>query len=121
MLIVPGPTKIDLIFADVPHVHEPPWIVDAEMLPAIDDHFWDWVLWLASKLDAGKPMFVATELTKMHEHLLARMGIAQAPATLHEAVDLYVGVRELCEQRLGVSIDRRVGEEVTLVLAGLVT
>ena len=75
MLIVSGPTKVDLIFQDVPHRHEPPWVVDASTLAGIDDHFWDWVLWLTSKVDAGKDSLVDAELTKMHDHLLAPMGV----------------------------------------------
>src|SRR6188508_945519 len=32
MLIVRGPAKVDLIFPDVPHDHEPPWVVDSSTL-----------------------------------------------------------------------------------------
>jgi hypothetical protein len=48
MLILAGPAKVDLIF-DRPHPIQPPWQVTAATLPRIDDHFWDWALWLRSK------------------------------------------------------------------------
>ena len=50
----------------------PAWQVTAATLPGIDDHFWDWMLWLAAKQQAGKAGLVAAELAKLHEHLLAR-------------------------------------------------
>lgn len=53
MLVVAGPVKIDLIFEGVPHAREPAWTVDASTLAGIDAHFWDWTLWLASKVDSG--------------------------------------------------------------------
>jgi hypothetical protein len=80
MLVVSGPTKIDLIFPDVPHEHEPPWVVDAGTLSALDDHFWDWVLWLTSKVDAGNDSLVEAELAAMRDHILVPMGIT-APIT----------------------------------------
>ncbi len=47
-----------------------PWQVSAATLPGIDDHFWDWLLWLSAKQEAGQHGLVATELAKLHEHLL---------------------------------------------------
>jgi hypothetical protein len=49
MLILAGPAKVDLLFG---HPHQPaaPWQVNASTLAGIDDHFWDWALWLRSKL-----------------------------------------------------------------------
>src|SRR5207248_6232213 len=49
MLTLGGPVKVDLIF-DEPHEDEPPWEPRPDTLPGIDRHFWDWTLWLASKL-----------------------------------------------------------------------
>jgi hypothetical protein len=45
---------VDLIFTE-PHAVLPAWQVTAATLPGIDDHFWDWMLWLAAKQQAGKP------------------------------------------------------------------
>ena len=53
MLILDGPVKVDLSFAQ-PHPPLPPWQVSAAALPGIDDHFWDWMLWLHAKHAAGR-------------------------------------------------------------------
>ena len=65
MLILPDAVKVDLIFPEEPHVHEPPWVPSAENLGAIDAHLWDWLLWLRAKERAGKDELVATELEKL--------------------------------------------------------
>jgi hypothetical protein len=116
MLILSGPTKVDLIFADVPHEDEPPWLVDVSTLPRIDDHFWDWSLWLTSKVDAGKDTRVAAELRKMHHHLLAPMGIPSSPASLEEAVEKYLVARDACARSLGVSVDHRLEHEIVPII-----
>jgi len=112
MLILRGPAKIDLIFPDVPHQHEPPWVVDPSTLGRIDAHFWDWVLWLTSKVDSGKESLVEAELTTMHDHLLAPMGIPAPIAWLRDAVEQYIAARDTWTQHFGVVIDRRVEYEV---------
>jgi hypothetical protein len=48
MVVLDGPTKVDFLF-DVRHEREEPWTVEAGTLQGIDDHFWDWALWLRSK------------------------------------------------------------------------
>ena len=116
MLIVSGPTKIDLIFADVPHEHEPPWVVDASTLSGIDDHLWDWVLWLASKIDAGKESLVEAELATMHDHLLAPMGVPVPTTSLRDVVEQYIAARDMCAQRFRVVVDRRVEYEVVPIV-----
>jgi Nucleotidyltransferase domain len=103
MLIVPGPEKVDLIFEDVPHGAEPPWTVTSTTLGAVDAHFWDWTLWLASKVDAAE--VVDTELGKMHEHLLGPLE-ADQPTSLGHAVHLYLQAAARWEERLGVTVDK---------------
>ena len=63
MLILAGPAKVDLLFG---HPHQPaePWQVTAPTLAGIDDHFWDWALWLRSKL-GGREDVLGGELRKM--------------------------------------------------------
>jgi hypothetical protein len=112
MLIVRGPAKVDLIFPDVPHDHEPPWVVDSSTLSGIDEHFWDWVLWLTSKVDAGKEPLVEAELITMHEHLLAPLGIPAPSVSLRDAVERYIAARDSWAQRFGVVVDRHVEQEV---------
>lgn len=80
MLILAGPAKVDLLFG-YPHQPAAPWQVTASTLAGIDDHFWDWALWLRSKL-ARRDDLVAAELRKLHQHLLGPMGAARAPASL---------------------------------------
>jgi hypothetical protein len=112
MLILRGPVKIDLLFLDQPHQPEPPWRADAETLPNIDRHFWDWALWLAAKRQAGKDELVRSELEKMAEHLLAPMGVPDLPASLETAVDSYRAARDHLEARFNVTISRRLEREV---------
>jgi hypothetical protein len=78
---------VDLIFTE-PHAVLPAWQVTAATLPGIDDHFWDWMLWLAAKQQAGKAGLVAAQLAKLHEHLLAPLGVRAQPATPAQFADL---------------------------------
>ncbi len=113
MLILRGPTKVDLIFPDVPHANEPPWKPTAGNLGAIDDHFWDWVLWLRGKAAGGKGDLVATELDKLFDHLLAPLGVKHRPSSISEAVASYRAARDRAEQRF----DRVVRREVEAAVA----
>jgi hypothetical protein len=88
MMILAGPAKIDLIFGQ-PHTVAPPWRVSASTLAPIDDHFWDWALWLGSKQLAGRDDVVTAELGKMHAHLLGPLGVAAVPGSLGQAVADY--------------------------------
>lgn len=106
MLILTGPAKVDLLFGR-PRPHEPagPWDVNASTLAGIDDHFWDWALWLRSKL-ARNDDVVPGELRKLHGHLLGPMGVDRAPGALGDAVTAYRTAREKCERRLGSRVSR---------------
>jgi predicted nucleotidyltransferase len=118
MVIVEGPTKIDLIF-DEPNRHQPPWQVTPATLAAIDAHFWDWTLWLCSKHHAGKREVVAAELDRQFEHLLAPLGVARVPSSLVASVSAYEAQRGIREDELGVVVPRRLGEEVGRVVRSL--
>jgi hypothetical protein len=111
MLIVDGPQKVDFLF-DEPHAHEPPHVASAETLSAIDAHFWDWTLWLTSKVASGKDDVVRTELAKMTDHVLGPLGAGTPPKTLSEAVDVYLAVRDEHEQRFDVRVPREPGAQV---------
>jgi hypothetical protein len=108
MLILRGPVKVDLIFPGEPHVPEPPWEPSAANLGAIDDHFWDWMLWLNAKVRAGKRDLVEAELAKLFVHLLGPMGAESPPASIAEAVGAYRAARDRSEQRFGVALRRDV-------------
>jgi hypothetical protein len=88
MLMLPGPAKVDLLL-DLPHSPEPPWFVDATTLPAIDQHFWDWLLWIASKDVQDRSSVVHAELVKMGHHLLRPMGEAAIPEDVESAGKQY--------------------------------
>ena len=93
MLIVRGPTKIDLIFPEEQHDLEPPWQPRVDDAAAIDAHFWDWALWLRSKEAAGKAEQVETELVKLYGHLLGPLGADRAPSSVGQAVESYRALR----------------------------
>jgi predicted nucleotidyltransferase len=116
MLMLPGPVKIDLIFPGVPHRPEPPWEVAPDTLDGIDQHFWDWVLWMAAKEQSGKGALVRQELTKMSEHLLEPMDVDRVPRSIHTATVEYLSARERLESALGVHVSRRLELEVLPVL-----
>jgi hypothetical protein len=114
MLILPGPAKVDLLLGR-PHQPAGPWPVNASTLAGVDDHFWDWVLWLRSKL-AGRDDIVAGELRKLHEHLLGPMGVTCPPASLGDAVTAYRAARQKCERRFGSYVSRNAENSVMPVL-----
>jgi predicted nucleotidyltransferase len=116
MLMLAGPVKIDLIFPGVPHRPEPPWKVGPDTLDGIDQHFWDWALWMAAKEQGGKDELVLQELRKMSEHLLKPMGVDRVPGSIHAATVEYLAARERLESSLGVHVSRRVELEVLPVL-----
>jgi hypothetical protein len=115
MLILDGPVKVDLIFAQ-PHPPLPPWQVSAATLPGIDDHFWDWMLWLHAKHAAGRHDLVAAELGNLHEHLLAPLGVTTAPGSLGHAVTAYRTARATREQQLRFQVPRAAEQTVTHAL-----
>jgi len=117
MLMLRGAVKVDLIF-DEPHEPEPPWDVSAETLKGIDDHFWDWTIWLAAKDRAGKREMVESELRKMHEHLLGPLGVDDVPASIEQAVAEYLSALRHAEERLAVQVSRVLQREVLDRLAG---
>jgi predicted nucleotidyltransferase len=112
MLILRGPVKVDLIFLEERHAKEGPWEPGPDTLAGIDDHFWDWMLWLRGKEAAGKDELVAAELDKLFGHLLAPLGADAAPSSVSEAVESYRAARERAEQRFGRAVSREVERAV---------
>jgi predicted nucleotidyltransferase len=111
MLVLSGPAKVDLLF-DVPHVREPPWSVSRDTLPAIDDHFWDWILWLLSKEGAGRVELLRDELQLLFLHVLEPMGVGRCPSDLPAAVHAYLDARGRQERRHGLLVARTLEREV---------
>jgi len=117
MLILPGPAKVDLIFPEEPHVHEPPWVPSAENLGAIDAHLWDWLLWLHPKEASGKRELVAAELEKLFVHLLRPLGVDRVPSSVPDAIELYRPARDAQAARFGRPIAPALEAEVAPALA----
>lgn len=116
MLLLAGPVKVDLIFPDEPFESLPPWTVSAETLDGIDQHFWDWILWLASKREKREDELVRRELIKLRDHLLGPLGVDRVPGSIGAAVDGYRAARDEREREFGVEVSRRREREVLPVL-----
>jgi hypothetical protein len=116
MLILRGPEKVDLIFPEEPHAHEPPWVPSAENLCAIDAHLWDWLLWLRSKEASGKSELVAAELEKLFVHLLRPLGVERVPSSIADAVELYRPARDAAAARFGCVVSPALEAEVARAL-----
>lgn len=117
MLMLSGPLKVDLIFPGEPYESLPPWTVTAETLGGIDRHFWDWILWLASKREKGQDERVRRELAKMSEHLLRPLGADRVPGSIDAALESYGFARDERERELGVEVPRRLEREVLPALS----
>jgi hypothetical protein len=111
MLTLRGPVKIDLSF-DEPHELEPPWRPSARTFAQIDRHFWDWMLWLATKEATGRRELVASELDKLFAHLLEPMGVPERPRSLRAAVESYLQARDELGRRFDVVVPRDLEREV---------
>ena len=112
LLVFPGPTKVDLIFPDVPRSINPPWRVGPDTLAAMDAHFWDWSLWLVSKRRHGMADRVRGELLRMSHHVLEPLGIKGIPCSLEDAATRYIRARDRLETRYRLRIPRRLEQEV---------
>jgi hypothetical protein len=117
MLMLSGPVKVDLIFPGEPYESLPPWTVTAETLDGIDRHFWDWILWLASKREKGQDELVHRELAKMSEHLLRPLGVDRAPGSIEMALESYRFARDEREREFGMEVSRRLEREVLPALS----
>lgn len=116
MLILHGPIKIDLLFPNLPWVKLPPWEVTRETLGAVDAHFWDWILWLASKSEKHQDETVAVQLELMDRHLLRPLGAIKTPESLDCAVRMYRQLRSGAERRFDVRVAREAQDAVTPAL-----
>jgi hypothetical protein len=116
MLMLSGPVKVDLIFPGEPYESLPPWTVTPDTLDRIDQHFWDWILWLASKREKGQDDLVRSELLKMHDHLLGPLGMDRVPRSIEATVERYRSARDERERAFGVEVSRRREREVLRVV-----
>lgn len=113
IVIMDGPIKVDVIVADRHNPHPVSrWTVTAETLSQIDDHFWDWTLWLGAKQLRGQADLVGTELDKMWDALLEPMGALRPPRGIAEAIGAYVVARGERERELGVRLNHQLEHQV---------
>lgn len=115
MTVMDGPVKVDLFPVGAIRQVQPPWVPSPNTLPAIDAHFWDWILWLGSKTLRGERQLVADELAKMHWFLLGPLGAA-VPTSLSEAVASYRGAVVAASKALGVVVGPELGRQVSQAL-----
>jgi hypothetical protein len=106
MLVLRGPTKVDLLFPDQPRAWSDAWIVTAQTLEAVDRHFWDWILWLTQKRAGGRDDVVAKSLADIYRLLLQPVGVTVEPRSIAEALDAYLAARSERERDLGVRVPR---------------
>jgi predicted nucleotidyltransferase len=116
MLILHGPTKVDLIFPSERREWSPAWEATPATLEAIDRHFWDWALWLEQKRRHDRTSQLAKSLGDLFELLLRPLGAREPPASIADAVSAYVRSREALENRFGVLVPRELEREVRPVL-----
>jgi len=117
MPIFRGLTKLDL-HLDMEPLPARPWVVDKVTLPALDDHFWDWTLWLAGKAMKGQDDLVLHELEKMRTYLLGPLGVDATPTNLRDAIDVYSAARDQAEDDCRVRVGgRELEREVRSALA----
>lgn len=116
MVVLPGPTKVDIAFFDRAREWSGPWEVGPETLQAIDAHFWDWILWTEQKRRGGKMDQVDESLRNMHEQLLGPMGAGLSPTTVEEALTAYLAARARLEEQTGVRVSRRPEEGIRPVI-----
>jgi predicted nucleotidyltransferase len=116
MVVLDGPTKVDVFPRGGRRPIQAPWVVGAETLAQIDGHFWDWALWLGGKTLRDEQELVAAELIKMHGFLLQPLGVAAAPTSLDEACAVYDRARAAAMDALGVLVDPELGRQVANAL-----
>jgi hypothetical protein len=115
-VLLRGPTKVEYLFLEHSHDPTPAREPGTDTLPAIDTHFWDWILWLEQKRRAGRDDVLERSLKNLHELLLGPMGVVDAPRSVAEAATAYVAARAVLEARLGVGIRRELEDVVRPVL-----
>jgi hypothetical protein len=111
-VLLPGPTKIEYLFLGQSQERAPPLEPREDTLAAINTHFWDWIWWLTTKASIGRSDLVTEHLAQLHAYLLRPLGIVAAPATIEDAISVFVARRNELERDFGVTVDRALEDEV---------
>jgi hypothetical protein len=116
--LVDGPIKVDVIVPDAPNPQLiTRWAVTAQSLARLDEHFWDWTLWLAAKQLRGSTQLVETQLERMWSALLEPLGVTAPPATIGAAIERYTEASQRRAHDLHVRLDPRLADQVRAALA----
>lgn len=117
MVLLTGPTKLDLCFFDEPHEYEPPYGPPTDdTLQTMDSHFWDWILWTEQKRLCADEAQMRESLGLMYTHMLRPMGVEDEPTTVRDALAAYLEARGRLERDFGISVDRTLENEIRPVL-----
>jgi hypothetical protein len=111
-LLLPGPTKVEYLFLDHSQEPAPAPVPGPDTLVAIDNHFWDWIWWIATKASIGREDLVAEHLPQLFEHLLRPMGLTEVPGDIDAAIAAFVSRRDQLEREYGVTVPRALENEV---------
>jgi hypothetical protein len=111
-LVLRGPTKVEYLFLDHSQDAMPPLSPSAETLRAIDNHFRDWIWWIAAKAAAGRDDLVAEHLPQLHRHLLRPLDVEPAPKDIQAAIRAFVDRRDELEREYGVAVPRALEHDV---------
>jgi predicted nucleotidyltransferase len=117
MLMLRGPTKIDLIFPSETREWAGAWEPSAATIADIDHHFWDWILWLEQKRLGRRTQQLEKSLGDMFRLLLQPMGVVAEPRSVADAVTAYLAARDELEVQFGVALSRVLEREVRPVLS----
>ena len=107
-----GPTKLEYLFLDESQEAMPTLVPGPDTLPAINNHFWDWIWWLISKDAAGRGDLVAEHMPQLHAHLLRPLGVAAVPDGIYAAIAAFVARRDALEREYGLTVPRALEDEI---------
>ena len=114
-LLLRGPVKVEYLFLDEVQQPFPPLVPSASTLRAIDNHFWDWIWWIATKASIGHDDLVSEHLRQLWERLLRPLGVRVVPRDVNAAIRAFVPRRD----ELGVAVPRALEREVRRGIARL--
>jgi predicted nucleotidyltransferase len=111
-VLLRGPIKVEYLFLEYSQGPAPPVTPSPATLLVIDNHFWDWIWWIATKASIGRDDLVAEHLRQLHEYLLRPMGVEAAPETIDAAIAEFLVRRDVLAQAYGLSVPRALETEV---------
>jgi predicted nucleotidyltransferase len=111
-VLLRGPIKVEYLFLEYSQEPAPPVTPAPATLLVIDNHFWDWIWWIATKASIGRDDLVAEHLRQLNEYLLRPMGVEVAPETIDAAIAEFLVRRDVLAQAYGLSVPRALETEV---------